>query len=357
MIKWDIVNQLFVRWIDTTAQFVASLHGRFTPPSTIKLDEVADGEFMLHDSSDQASTGDPVCIRIADGQIVGAVPGTVAERLLGSRVELNVQPDRFLFQPFELPKRADEFLAGIVRAQVDRLTPWPASEAAFGWSKPAELDAERIIVTIAATARALVLPYVGAMASLGAQSIAVFTAPPEQEPINILVEDKAAKFFAFHKIREMLVFVLIAAASIAGVAVTGSAVVGIGLTAQEHELAHRIAQIRAAAGGSPDAALHSREADLRRLEDRKHVIAPNVIVFETLSRVLPDNTYLTELAVEDNKVQLSGITHDAPALIGLIEQSGLFTRATFFAPTTHLSDSSQRFHIEALIRPAVAAHS
>jgi len=152
-------------------------------------------------------------------------------------------------------------------------------------------------------------------------------------------------------------FVLIAAASIAGVAVSGGTVVSIGLAAQQHELAHRIAQIRGAAGASRDAALHSREADLRRLEDRKHVIPPNVIVLETLSRVLPDNTYLTELHVEGNKIQLNGVSHDAPALIGLIEQSGLFTRATFFAPTTHLSDSSERFHIEALIRPAIAAGS
>jgi general secretion pathway protein L len=357
MMPWGKFNQLFVRWIDATAEFIAGLNWRFKPPSTITLDEVAEGEFILPDNPDHGGPTDSGRIRIADGQIVDTVPDAVAARLLGSRVELNVHPDRFLFQPFELPKGATEFLAGIVRAQIDRLTPWPASEAAFGWSKPAELDADRMIVTIAATARALVLPYVGAMASLGAQSIAVFTAPQEQEPINILVEDKAARLFAFHKIREVLVFILIAAASIAGVAVSGSTVVGIGLAAQQHELAHRIAQIRAAAGVSRDATLHSREADLRRLEDRKHVIAPNVIVLETLSRILPDNTYLTELRVEDNKVQLSGITHDAPALIGLIEQSGLFTRATFLSPTTRLSDSSERFHIEALIRPAVAAGS
>jgi general secretion pathway protein L len=49
---------------------------------------------------------------------------------------------------------------------------------------------------------------------------------------------------------------------------------------------------------------------------------------------------------------LTGVTRDAPALIELIEQSGRFTRATFFAPTTRSSsDTGDRFHIEAIIKP------
>jgi general secretion pathway protein L len=83
-----------------------------------------------------------------------------------------------------------------------------------------------------------------------------------------------------------------------------------------------------------------------------------VIAIEGLSRILPDHTHLTELRVEGNKVRLIGTSADAPSLIGLIEKSGLFARATFIAPTTKLpSEAGERFHIEAIIEPLFPARS
>lgn len=351
----------FSRWIDAVAGFVVALPWQFASPRTVKLIEVEDGEFTIH-TPQELPDAVPIIerIRIADGQIVGTISEPIATALRGSRIELTLRPERFLFRPFELPGRAAEFLDGIIHAQIDRLTPWSASEAAFGWSKPHEAEADRIMVTVAATARPLVAPYVQAVAGLGVQSIEVFTSSPEHEadvpPIKVMDERIAG--LDVGKIRQILTVILLASGITAAAAVGGSALIGMSLATQQDALAHRIASLRTAAGTSSNGAPGSLAAAQRSLEICKHTAPSSVMIIEGLSRILPDNTHLTELRIENNKVQLVGVTYDAPSLIGLLERSGLFTRATFFAPTTRSpSEPGERFHIEALVQPAAAPRS
>src|SRR5262249_57146568 len=107
---------------------------------------------------------------------------TIAVGLQGSHLELVIKPDRFMFRPLELPSRAAEFLQGIVQAQIDRLTPWSASDAAFGWTRPSEIGKDRIVVTVAATTRALMNSYAQAVASFGARSLTITTLPQTAMP-------------------------------------------------------------------------------------------------------------------------------------------------------------------------------
>ena len=341
------IGEAFSGWIDSVTEFAGCALGRFSSPRTVRLAEEKNDEFVLQVSKETAGLDfTRERVRIVEGQIDHSGAAALAVPLAGSHIELVLQSERFLFQPLELPKRAAEFMPGIVRSQVDRLTPWSAADTAFGWSKPVEADAETILVTIAATPLTLVRPYVQAVADIGAHSIAVFTTLPEgasdATPIKVW-EQTGRGVKEFGRIRQVLITTLTAVGITSGLAVgANTAIVGTILSAQQDEITRQLSGLRVA----------GIARNTGSLERRKYDSPSAVLALEALSKILPDQTYVTELRVEGNKLRLTGVTRDAPALIELIEQSGLFTRATFFAPTTRSSsDTGDRFHIEAIIKP------
>jgi len=123
----------------------------FAVPRTVKLVEDDNGEFVLHaceQITGASSTGER--IRMVEGQIVDALPASTGDELCGQPRRGNHAAGSVSLRTLELPGRAAEFLGSIVRTQIDRLTPWSAADAAFGWSKPAEAGPDRIVTTVAA---------------------------------------------------------------------------------------------------------------------------------------------------------------------------------------------------------------
>jgi general secretion pathway protein L len=347
-----LVAEGFSRWITGVATTIVAMRGWLVSSRSVELFEETGGDFAVRAARKGGeSRSESWRIHIADGKVAGPVPAGLAASLKASRAELILQPAGFMFRPLELPRRAAEFLDGIVRAQIDRLTPWSAAEAAFGWSPPTDTANGKIEVTVAATARAVVAPLVEAIADLGAHSIIVSTVlqNPGAKPVPIKVfERKVGGPLEVHRVRRALVTVVVAASVIAAAAMVTQVIVGDDLEGQQIEVGRRLAQLRVGMRDG-DAA---KDSALAALERRKHETPSTVIVLEALSKILPDHTYVTELRITGDKMQVVGVTHDAPSLIRLIEQSPHFTRATFFAPTTRLpSESGEHFHIEARLEP------
>jgi general secretion pathway protein L len=289
-------------------------------------------------------------IRIGQGAVTDTLSAEWLEMLHGSRAELVLRPDRFMFRPLELPKRAAEFLEGIVRAQIDRLTPWTVSEAVYSWTAPAEAANDRIQLTVAATARSVVAPYVQALADLGATSIVVSTVPQDAvggaDPLKVFEQQSRGRIEVTH-IRRILMLAFAVTAAMAVVSIGVSSIAADSLDSEQQALSSRITARRAAMRLGQDGG-----GALRMLERRKQTTPASVIVLEALSKVLPDHTFVTELRIEGGKVQVTGLTRDAPSLIRLIEESPHFEHAAFFAPSTQSpGEPGERFHIEARIKP------
>jgi general secretion pathway protein L len=341
----------FSRWMDSVTATLVALLDRFVSRRGVQLIEEKPGTFALQGRGHEPDASQP--IEIADGRVVGELSAGLATALRGSRVELILQPTRFLFRPLEMPGRAAEFLDGVVRSQIDRLTPWTAGDAVFGCTRPVPAGPERIVVTVAATARAMVMPLVQALAGAGAASVALSTLPQDSGPaaVPIKVFDESARgALNVRRIRRVLATVLLVAVLGAGAAVGTAALFAATLGHRQDELARRIAERRSAMLGARDGSVDAATAAQRALERHKHESPLTVMVIEALSQILPDHTYVTELRIEGDTLRVIGVTKDAPSLIGLMEQSSQFTRATFFAPTTRApNETGERFHIEARI--------
>jgi general secretion pathway protein L len=331
-------------WAGSVAGAIIAGFDRLVSPRVVRLIEGEDGSFAV----EAAARPENVPARVAFAGGVLSPPG-LAPMLKGSRVEIVLQPTRFLLRPLELPARAADFLDGIVRAQIDRLTPWNASEAVFGCSPPVKGGAASITTVIAATTRKVAMGYVQAVSGFHPAAIAVCTDVAEHNAGRVKVfEQKARGHLDAARLSRALLIALGVTAAAALLAQIAATYIANDLGAQESELARQISQRRAAIRAGSD----GDRSPVGTLERRKYETPATVIVLEALSQVLPDNTYVTELHLAGNKLQIAGITRDAPSLISLIEQSQHFTRATFYAPTTRSpSDPGERFHIEARIEP------
>jgi general secretion pathway protein L len=348
------LKELFGEWIAAVARAINSIASRVMPQRQILLIEGDGNTFTAKTAPVKKGAALPdVSFRLSNGRPNPSLPADWEAALRGSRVEVLLKSDHVLFRSLEFPRRAVDFLDGMIRAQIDRLTPWTANDAVFSWSEPSNTSNERIELTLAATSKSRIQPLVRLASDLGAASVAAFAEPPAGE-------GALGKFKVFETSLQStlgrtvdvprILRVALLCTGLAAVASLGlAAYAGSALDGEQQQLLRRTAERRASLRLNQNAVGGSAQSLLAK---RKQTTPSSVMVLEAISRVLPDSTYVTELRIEGDKVQVVGISQDAPSLIRLMEQSPQFSRATFFAPTTRAqSDPGERFHIEVHVTP------
>jgi general secretion pathway protein L len=352
-------RQLFDGWIAAAAVAVDAVAGRLVRARRIRLEEGHDGWFaasMVPSKSAQALPD--ISFRLDEGKPQPPFSADWMAAFSGGRVEVYLRSDHVMCRLLDFPSRAGDFLDDMVRAQIDRLTPWTVNDAVFGWSAPTMAADDRIELAFAATSKLKVKPLSQLAQALDAASVAVYAmvSAGAGAPVRIALLDEPLRSVIGPKVNvpRLLRAILLSA----GVAAAASLLIDVylagSLQSDLGELQRRISQRRAAlrldAGGTG--------SGLDLLAKRKQTTPSSVMVLEAISRVLPDSTYVTELRIEGDKLQVVGMTQDAPSLIRLMEQSPQFTRATFFAPTTRAAnEAGERFHIEAHITAYFGAGS
>jgi general secretion pathway protein L len=327
-------------WTGSVATAIIAGVDRAMPPRVVRVTEQGGDLFIEPGDAKPA-------IKVSSGSLESN--GELESLLRGAKIEVMLDPKHFVLRPVEVPARAAGFLEGIVRAQIDRLTPWSASEALFGCSPPLASGSETITTIVAVTTRRAIEKYLGPLSVFHPAAISIWTQPAEPQIGRLKVfEQNFRQYLGAAQLNRGLKAAFGLTGVLALLAVVSALSLSSYLGAQQEEINNEISQRRAAIRANTSAGDRSPLAMLRR---RKLETTPLVLVLDGLTKVLPDNTYVTELHLAENKVQIVGISTDASSLIPLIEQSTTFKSATFFAPTTSsASDRNERFHIEAEIQ-------
>ncbi len=140
-----------------------------------------------------------------------------------------------------------------------------------------------------------------------------------------------------------------ARAAVKLLAAAGLGVVIFGLVALEWSQASVATSIEASL-------IEAREGDHDGLNQATRLFAMKADVgileiWDELSRVLPDHTFLTETRVADGTVTLSGFSADAARLVRIIDQSPLFSDAALAAAITpDAAEHKDRFSIGFKVR-------
>jgi general secretion pathway protein L len=271
-------------------------------------------------------------------------------------VTLELPADEIVTQRIKVPARAREFLPGIVRNQIERLSPWPADQILYGFeTEPSVQEPDNLDTRIVITSRASVEAARNELAALGVSADRVAGragGDAVAAPIALWSRYENGSAQGLDQVRRNI---SVAVLAVVGLSVVVSAWLWLsasGLQAQSEEIAARSAVLQRQLQGGRAAAAAASADPAERAWALKETSAAGVVVLEVLSRALPDQAYVTELSLQKTTMRVTGLSEDAASLIAPLEGSGQFADVHFFAPTTRGPDGQLFwFHIEARVVP------
>ncbi len=235
------LKDLFGAWSSAVAAGIRAVTARIVPrPRILFVEGEGFGFTARVTSAGKGGLLPPASFRLVQGRPEPALPPEWQAALRGSRIDILMRPDQVLFRAVDFPKQATDFLDGMIRAQIDRLTPWTAGEAVFGITPPAPIANERIALTLAATSTQKIQPLVKLATDFGAASVAGLVEVPaavrDAEPVTVFERPLTRAASAAIDAPILLRLTLLGAALAAAASLAIAAYVGSMLDAEQQEL-------------------------------------------------------------------------------------------------------------------------
>jgi general secretion pathway protein L len=287
-----------------------------------------------------------------------SVPVEVSRLARNGFVTLELPSENIAVRRISVPIQARDFVGGIVRNQIERLSPWPADQAAFGFDAETEpKDPATLEVRVLIASRSAVDETRDQLATIGLSADRITAGPANGHTAKaITLWSRLIDISPERQTRLRRNIGLGIAATVgASLCLSAWAIVSAeSIRGMSEEIAARTDTLRRQAQAP---FTHQSVASLpknQRAWYEKEVTPSATILLEALSRALPDTAYLTELSLQGDTLRIAGLSDDAPSLLAPLEHSGYFTNARFFAPTVRAPDGKHfSFHIEGRVEPGV----
>jgi len=294
----------------------------------------------------------PELLLTIDGDQVDKVPDKVLEQTRGGVIEIVVPDAAILQRQLDvLPAESLPYVENVVLHQMDTMFPWRAPDSLHSTLIEKRADG-RLDVSVRATARSAIAPALDAAEACGAGEVLIVGDGEDADKVrglSILAAVGSEKRNKVNRARLVARYVVLALLVLAGCVAGWTTFAGWSLSADVAALDQEIADRRAILKRLADT---TGARQNRGLEAKKRFAPVAVVVLDELSDILPDNTYLTDLSLEAGHLRITGVSANAAELVPLLEGSGHFKNATFYAPTTRVGGgTTDRFSIEATVAP------
>jgi general secretion pathway protein L len=251
-----------------------------------------------------------------------------------------------------LPMAAQRELGQVLSFEMDRETPFQAEQ--IYWShRIAEIDRpnDRFSVRLQLVPKANLAPLLAALAQIGVAPDRIEVAEgPDAGACLPLSDQNGGTRQATRTSRLVVPLAACCAALAIATVVTPFVRQSIALTALDRQIARGRAAAAEAAGLRREIDQLSRSADLITSEREK--VGEPLQILAAVTRVVPDDSYLTELELLQRKLTLSGRSAAAARLIGAFAADSEFRNPAFAAPVTRIEALRQEiFTIVAEVRP------
>ncbi len=268
------------------------------------------------------------------------------------RTVLQLDSRSLLHKVLTLPAVTESRLESVLGFEMDRHTPFRAEDVYFGY-RVAKRDtaSQRILVDLYLIPRSRLDALLQQLHSFGIAPTAVLPVEArvsvDTQTLNLLprAQRSSAGFQRQRSARNRFL--------VAGLLLV--LLVGFPL----YQRAERVAALESALEQPREQAQRAQQvrADIETLVEGRQYLGrqkaaqlPTLFVLDELTRLLPDNTWLSRFELNDAVLRIQGESGSASSLIGILEGSELFMSVDFTSPVTiNPRSRRERFSIEARI--------